>query len=140
MRATDQLAAMDMMAVDPIARVIAPRFMAAVFSVPLLAALFSAAGVGGAWIIGVKLIGIDDGAFWSQMQASVDVRIDIVNGILKSVVFGVAVGLISVFEGYFAVPTAEGVSTATTRTVVTSSLTVLLLDLVLTVMMFRGLN
>jgi len=140
MRATDQLAAMDMMAVDPLARVIAPRFMAAVFSVPLLAALFSAAGVGGAWIIGVKLIGIDDGAFWSQMQASVDVRIDIVNGILKSVVFGIAVGLISVFEGYFAVPTAEGVSTATTRTVVTSSLTVLLLDLVLTVMMFRGLN
>ncbi len=140
MRATDQLAAMDMMAVDPLARVIAPRFLAAIFSVPLLAALFSAAGVCGAWIIGVKLIGIDDGAFWSQMQASVDVRIDIINGVLKSIVFGIAVGLISVFEGYFAVPTAEGVSTATTRTVVTSSLAVLLLDLVLTVMMFRGLN
>ena len=140
MRATDQLAAMDMMAVDPLARVIAPRFMAAVISLPLLAGLFSAAGIIGAWVIGVQLIGIDDGAFWSQMQASVDVRIDIVNGVFKSVVFGVAVGLISVFEGFFAPPTAEGVASATTRTVVTSSLAVLLLDFVLTVMMFRGLN
>ena len=140
MRATDQLAAMDMMAVDPLARVIAPRFLAALGSVPVLAALFSSAGIIGAWLIGVHLIGIDDGAFWSQMQASVDVRVDVVNGLIKSLVFGVAVGLISVFEGYFAIPTAEGVSSATTRTVVTASLVVLLLDLVLTVMMFRGLN
>lgn len=140
MRATDQIAAMDMMAVDPMARVVAPRFLAAVFSVPLLAAIFSSAGIFGAWLIGVKLIGIDDGAFWSQMQSSVDFRLDVLNGLLKSVVFGVAVGIISVFEGYFAAPTAEGVSSATTRTVVTSSLTVLMLDVVLTVMMFRGLN
>lgn len=140
MRATDQIAAMDMMAVDPLARVVAPRFLAAVVSVPLLAAIFSSAGIFGAWLIGVKLIGIDDGAFWSQMQSSVDFRIDVLNGLIKSAVFGVAVGIISVFEGYFAQPTAEGVSSATTRTVVTSSLTVLLLDVVLTVMMFRGLN
>ena len=140
MRATEQLAAMDMMAVDPLSRVIAPRFLAAILSMPLLAAIFSSAGIFGAWIIGVKLIGIDDGAFWSQMQASVDVRVDVLNGLLKSVVFGTAVGLISVFEGYFAAPTAEGIASATTRTVVTSSLAVLLLDLVLTVMMFRGLS
>lgn len=140
MRATDQIAAMDMMAVDPMARVVAPRFIAAVISVPLLAAIFSSAGIFGAWLIGVKLIGIDDGAFWSQMQSSVDFRIDVLNGLIKSGVFGVAVGIISVFEGYFAQPTAEGVSSATTRTVVTSSLTVLMLDVVLTVMMFRGLN
>ena len=140
MRATEQLAAMDMMAVDPLSRVIAPRFLAAIVSMPLLAAIFSSAGIFGAWIIGVKLIGIDDGAFWSQMQASVDVRVDVLNGLLKSVVFGTAVGLISVFEGYFAAPTAEGIASATTRTVVTSSLAVLLLDLVLTVMMFRGLS
>ena len=119
---------------------IAPRFLAAIVSMPLLAAIFSSAGILGAWIIGVKLIGIDDGAFWSQMQASVDVRVDVLNGLLKSVVFGTAVGLISVFEGYFAAPTAEGIASATTRTVVTSSLAVLLLDLVLTVMMFRGLS
>jgi phospholipid/cholesterol/gamma-HCH transport system permease protein len=140
MRATEQLAAMDMMAVDPLSRVIAPRFLAAILSMPLLAAIFSSAGIFGAWIIGVKLIGIDDGAFWSQMQASVDVRIDVLDGLLKSIVFGTAVGLISVFEGYFAAPTAEGIASATTRTVVTSSLAVLLLDLVLTVMMFRGLS
>jgi len=140
MRATEQLAAMDMMAVDPLSRVIAPRFLAAVVSMPLLAAIFTTAGIFGAWIIGVQLIGIDDGAFWSQMQASVDVRVDVLGGLLKSVVFGTAVGLISVFEGYFAAPTAEGIASATTRTVVTSSLAVLLLDLVLTIMMFRGLS
>jgi phospholipid/cholesterol/gamma-HCH transport system permease protein len=140
MRATEQLAAMDMMAVDPMARVVAPRFLAAIFSMPILTLIFSSAGVIGAWIIGVRLIGIDDGAFWSQMQANVDLRIDIVNGLIKSAVFGVALGLVSVFEGYFAAPTAEGVASATTRTVVISSLAVLLLDFVLTVMMFRGLS
>lgn len=140
MQATDQIAAMDMMAVNPIARIISPRFLAAVVSLPLLTCLFSAAGVFGAYLVGVKLIGIDDGSFWSQMQAGVDFRLDIVNGIIKSVVFGMAVGLIAVFEGYYAPPTAEGVSSATTRTVVTSSLAVLMLDFVLTVWMFRGLN
>ena len=140
MQATDQIAAMDMMAVNPIARIISPRFLASVVSMPLLACLFSAAGVFGAYLVGVKLIGIDDGSFWSQMQAGVDFRFDIVNGLIKSLVFGVAVGLIAVFEGYYAPPTAEGVSSATTRTVVTSSLAVLMLDFVLTVWMFRGLN
>ena len=140
MQATDQIAAMDMMAVNPIARIISPRFLAAVVSMPLLACLFSAAGVFGAYLVGVKLIGIDDGSFWSQMQAGVDFRLDIINGLIKSLVFGVAVGLIAVFEGYYAPPTAEGVSSATTRTVVTSSLAVLMLDFVLTVWMFRGLN
>ena len=140
LQATDQIAAMDMMAVNPIARIISPRFLASVVSMPLLACLFSAAGVFGAYLVGVKLIGIDDGSFWSQMQAGVDFRLDIVNGLIKSLVFGVAVGLIAVFEGYYAPPTAEGVSSATTRTVVTSSLAVLMLDFVLTVWMFRGLN
>ena len=140
MRATEQLAAMDMMAVDPIARVVAPRFLAAVVSLPILAVIFSSAGVIGAYLIGVELIGIDSGAFWSQMQASVDFRADVLNGLFKAMVFGVAVGLISVFEGYHAAPTAEGVSGATTRTVVISSLSVLTLDFILTVLMFRGLN
>lgn len=139
MRATEQLDAMDMMAVNPITRVVAPRFLAAIISLPLLSAIFSAAGILGSYLIGVKLIGIDDGAFWSQMQANVDFRLDILNGLLKSVVFAIAVGLVSVFEGYHAAPTAEGVSSATTRTVVTASLAVLMLDFVLTVLMFRGL-
>ena len=140
MRATEQLAAMDMMAVDPISRVVAPRFLAAVVSLPLLAVIFSSAGVIGAYLVGVELIGIDAGAFWSQMRASVDFRLDVLNGLFKALVFGVAVGLISVFEGYHAAPTAEGVSSATTRTVVISSLSVLTLDFILTVLMFRGLN
>ena len=139
MRATEQLDAMDMMAVNPITRVVAPRFLAAIISLPLLSAIFTAAGIFGSYLVGVKLIGIDDGAFWSQMQANVDFRLDILNGLLKSVVFAVAVGLVSVFEGYHAAPTAEGVSSATTRTVVTASLAVLMLDFVLTVLMFRGL-
>ena len=139
MRATEQLDAMDMMAVNPITRVVAPRFLAAIISLPLLSAIFSAAGIFGSYLVGVKLIGIDDGAFWSQMQANVDFRLDILNGLLKSVVFAIAVGLVSVFEGYHAAPTAEGVSSATTRTVVTASLAVLMLDFILTVLMFRGL-
>ena len=138
MKATEQLKAMDMMAVNPIARVVAPRFWGGVLSMPLLAALFSAMGVLGGWLVGVVFIGVDDGAFWSQMQASVDFRYDIVNGIIKSVVFGVAVSLIAVFEGYDSVPTAEGVSRAITRTVVTSALAILALDFVLTSFMFRG--
>jgi phospholipid/cholesterol/gamma-HCH transport system permease protein len=138
MKTTEQLKAMDMMAVDPIARVVAPRFWGGVISMPLLAALFSMMGVFGAWFIGVVFIGVDDGAFWSQMQASVDFRYDIVNGVIKSVVFGFAVSLIAVFEGYDSAPTAEGVSRAITRTVVNSALTILALDFVLTSFMFRG--
>ena len=138
MKATEQLSAMEMMAVDPLARVVAPRFWGGIISMPLLAALFSTLGVFGAYLVGVKLIGIDAGAFWGNMQAGVDFRYDIVNGVIKSIVFGVAVSMIAVFEGYDAKPTAEGVSTATTRTVVESSLAILGLDFVLTVFMFRG--
>ncbi|MCL4763222.1 MAG: lipid asymmetry maintenance ABC transporter permease subunit MlaE [Burkholderiales bacterium] len=140
MKATDQLAAMEMMAVDPLARVVAPRFWGGIVSMPLLAALFSTLGVFGAWLVGVKLIGLDNGAFWGNMQAAVDFREDIVNGFIKSVVFGVIVSLIAVFEGYDAKPTAEGVSSATTRTVVESALTILAVDFVLTVFMFRGVG
>lgn len=138
MKATEQLNALEMMAVDPIARVVAPRFWAGVISMPLLAAIFSAMGIFGGYLVGVVLIGVDDGAFWSQMQAAVDVRHDIVNGVIKSVVFGFAVTAIALFEGYDAPPTAEGVSRATTRTVVTSSLAILALDFVLTAFMFKG--
>jgi phospholipid/cholesterol/gamma-HCH transport system permease protein len=139
MKATEQLAAMEMMAVDPIARVVAPRFWAGVISMPLLAALFSAMGIFGGYLVGVVLIGVDEGSFWSQMKAAVDFRNDILNGVIKSFVFGIAVTWISLFEGYDAPPTAEGVSGATTRTVVTSSLAILGLDFLLTSFMFRGL-
>ncbi len=137
MKATDQISAMEMMAVDPMARVVAPRFWGGVIAMPLLAALFSTLGIFGAYLVGVQLIGIDSGAFWGNMQAAVDFRRDIVNGFIKSVVFGIIVSLIAVFEGYDAKPTAEGVSTATTRTVVGSSLAILAADFVLTVFMFR---
>jgi len=138
MKATEQIDAMEIMAVNPIARVVAPRFWAGVFSMPLLAALFSAMGVFGGYMIGVVMIGVDEGSFWSQMQSAVDFRHDILNGVIKSLVFGVAVTVISLYEGYDAQPTAEGVSGATTRTVVYSSLVVLLLDVILTAFMFRG--
>ena len=138
MKATEQISAMEMMAVDPIARVVGPRFWGGVISMPLLAAIFSAVGVFGGYLIAVVLIGVDEGAFWSQMQNTVDFRQDIVNGVIKSVVFGVAVTAIALFEGYDAPPTAEGVSGATTRTVVTSSLAILGLDFVLTAFMFTG--
>ena len=138
MKATEQLSAMEMMAVDPIARVVAPRFWGGVLSMPLLAALFSAMGVFGGYLVGVQLIGVDEGSFWSQMQASVDFREDILNGVIKSFVFGVIVSWVAVFEGYDADPTAEGVSGATTRTVVTSSLAILAADFILTALMFRG--
>jgi phospholipid/cholesterol/gamma-HCH transport system permease protein len=138
MKATEQLSAMEMMAVNPVARVVAPRFWAGVISMPILAALFSAMGVFGGYLVGVRLIGVDEGAFWSQMQASVDVGEDILNGVIKSVVFGIIVSWIAVFEGFDAEPTAEGVSGATTRTVVTSSLAILASDFVLTALMFRG--
>jgi phospholipid/cholesterol/gamma-HCH transport system permease protein len=138
MKATDQLSAMDMMAVSPIARIVAPRFWGGVLSMPLLGALFSMMGILGGYLVGVRLIGIDQGAFWGQMQATVSVRHDIFNGLIKASIFGIAISLIAVFEGYDAQPTAEGVSVATTRTVVISALTVLALDFILTVFMFRG--
>jgi phospholipid/cholesterol/gamma-HCH transport system permease protein len=138
MKATEQLSAMEMMAVNPIARVVAPRFWAGVISMPLLAALFSAMGILGGYLVGVQLIGVDEGSFWSQMQSAVDFRQDIMNGVIKSIIFGILVSWIAVFEGYDADPTAEGVSRATTRTVVTSSLAILAADFVLTAFMFRG--
>lgn len=140
MKTTEQLEAMGMMAVDPIARVVAPRFWAGVISMPFLAAIFSAVGVFGGYLVAVVLVGVDDGSFWSQMQSMVDFRYDIVNGIIKSCIFGVAVTAVAVFEGYDAVPTAQGVSGATTRTVVTSSLVILGLDFILTSFMFRGVS
>jgi phospholipid/cholesterol/gamma-HCH transport system permease protein len=138
MKTTEQLTAMDMMAVSPMARVIAPRFWAGVISMPVLALLFSAMGVFGGYLVGVVLLGLDNGTFWSQMQASVDFRYDVANGIVKSFVFGIAVAVIATFEGFDSPPTAEGVSRATTRTVVTSALVILALDLMLTAVMFRG--
>lgn len=138
MKTTEQLKALEMMAIDPIARIVAPRFWGGVISMPLLAAIFSVMGIFGGYVVGVVLIGVDDGSFWSQMQAAVDVRHDVINGVIKSGVFGFAVTAIALFEGYDATPTAEGVSRATTRTVVTSSLAILALDFILTAFMFKG--
>lgn len=136
MKAGEQLSAMEMMAVDPIARVIAPRFWAGVIAMPILAAIFSAVGIIGGYLVGVPLIGVDSGAFWSQMQGGVDVLKDVGNGVIKSMVFGVAVTFIALYQGYESKPTPEGVSLATTRTVVISSLAVLALDFLLTAVMF----
>lgn len=136
MKATEQLSGMEMMAVDPVHRVIAPRFLAGVLSMPLLAAIFSAVGIYGGYFVGVGLLGVDDGSFWSQMQAKVDLHEDVYNGVVKSLVFGIVVSWIAVFEGYDTVPTSEGVSRATTRTVVYSAFAVLGLDFVLTALMF----
>ncbi|MCK5479836.1 MAG: lipid asymmetry maintenance ABC transporter permease subunit MlaE [Gammaproteobacteria bacterium] len=136
MKATEQLSGMEMMAVDPIRRVIAPRFLAGFMSMPLLAAIFAAVGVYGGHFVGVGLLGVDDGAYWAQMQSQVDLSDDIYNGVIKSVVFGFVAVWIALFEGYDAVPTAEGVSRATTHTVVHTSLAVLGLDFVLTALMF----
>lgn len=136
MKAGEQLAAMEIMAVDPVRRVLAPRFLAGVISMPLLAAVFSMVGVIGGWIVGVLLIGVDAGAFWSHMQDGVDVFADILNGVIKSVVFGVIVTLIALYEGWQCRPTPEGVARATTRTVVTGSLAVLGLDFIMTALMF----
>ena len=135
MKAGEQLSAMDMMAVNPIKRILAPRFWAGVVSMPILATIFSAAGVIGGYVVGVLLIGVDDGAFWSQMQEGVDVWNDIGNGVVKSLVFGFAVTFMALFQGYESRPTPEGVSSATTRTVVYSSLLVLWLDFIMTALM-----
>ncbi len=136
MKATEQLSGMEMMAVDPMKRVIAPRFLAGFIAMPLLAAIFSAVGVVGGYFVGVGLLGVDDGAFWSQIQSRVDFQEDIVNGVVKSVVFGFVATWIALFEGYDTVPTSEGVSRATTRTVVHTSLAILGVDFVLTALMF----
>lgn len=139
MKAGEQLSAMEMMAVDPLERVIAPRFLAGLISMPILAALFSAVGIFGGYVVGVQLIGVDSGAFWSQMQGGVDVWGDVANGVIKSFVFGIAVTFIALYQGYEAKPTPEGVSRATTRTVVSASLTVLGLDFILTALMFSSI-
>ena len=136
MKATEQLSGMEMMAVDPIRRVISPRLLAGFISMPLLAALFSAIGIIGGQIVGSGLLGVDDGAYWSQMQAKIDFYDDIVNGVIKSLVFGFVTTWIALFEGYDAIPTSEGVSRATTRTVVNSAFSILGLDFILTALMF----
>ncbi len=136
MKATEQLSGMEMMAVDPMKRVVAPRLLAGMISLPLLVAIFNAVGVLGAYFVGVGLLGVDSGSFWSQMQSTVDFYEDVMNGMIKGVVFAVVATWIAVFEGYDAVPTTEGVSRATTRTVVHTAFAVLGLDFVLTALMF----
>lgn len=139
MKATEQLASMEMIGVDPLRRIIAPRFWAGFISMPLLALIFSAVGIIGGMLVGVDWLGIYSGSFWANMQNSVEFFDDVVNGIIKSVVFGVAVTWIALFQGYDCEPTAEGISVATTRTVVYGSLSVLALDFILTAVMFGGL-
>jgi phospholipid/cholesterol/gamma-HCH transport system permease protein len=136
MKATEQLSGMEMMAVDPVMRIITPRFLAGVLAMPLLAGQFSAIGVIGGELVGCGMLGVDQGSFWSQMQAKIDFQDDIINGIIKSLVFGFVVSWISLFEGYDAIPTSEGVSRATTRTVVNSAFSILGLDFILTALMF----
>lgn len=136
MKATEQLAGMEMMAVDPIKRIISPRFLAGLLSMPLLASLFSMVGIIGGQMVGVGLLGVDDGAYWSQMQAKLDFQDDIINGVIKSIVFGFVATWIALFEGYDCIPTSEGVSRATTRTVVNSAFSILGLDFILTALMF----
>jgi phospholipid/cholesterol/gamma-HCH transport system permease protein len=136
MKATEQLSGLEMMAVNPLERIIAPRFLAGFISMPLLATIFSAVGVIGAYLIAVELLGLDSGAFWSQAQSKVDLVEDLGNGIIKSAVFGFVIAWIAVFEGYDCLPTSEGLGQATTRTVVYSSLAVLGLDFILTALMF----
>lgn len=135
MKATEQLSSMEMMAVDPLRRVISPRFWGGFISMPLLTMIFNAMAIYGAYLVGVKWLGLDAGVFWSNMQSSVEFHADIVNGILKSLVFGVAVTWIAVFQGYYAIPTSAGIANATTRSVVYASLAVLGLDFILTAMM-----
>lgn len=138
MKAGEQIAAMEVMAVDPIRRVLVPRFWGGAIAMPILAAVFSMVGIIGGWIVGVLLIGIDGGAFWSQMQDGVDVFKDVLNGVIKSVIFGIAVTMIALYEGWTAKATPEGVAKATTRTVVSGALVVLGLDFLLTALMFSN--
>ena len=136
MKAGEQFSALEMMAIDPMRRIIAPRFWAGVITVPLLTAVFNAVGVLGGWVVSVPMIGVDPGAFWSQMQGGVDVWADLGNGVVKSLVFGVTVTFVALLQGWEARPTAEGVARATTRTVVMASLAVLGFDFILTALMF----
>ncbi|MBK1716065.1 lipid asymmetry maintenance ABC transporter permease subunit MlaE [Thiocystis violacea] len=136
MKATEQLSGLEMMAVDPVRRILTPRFLGGLVAMPMLAAIFSAVGVLGGYFVGVGLLGIDDGAYWSQMRAKIDFEEDVVNGVVKSLVFGVFVTWIALFQGHDTVPTSEGVSRSTTRSVVHSALVVLGLDFVLTALMF----
>jgi phospholipid/cholesterol/gamma-HCH transport system permease protein len=136
MKAGEQISVMEMMAVDPVKRILAPRFWGGVLAMPLLAAVFSATGIIGGWIVGVLMIGVDAGSFWSQIQSGVDVWQDVGNGVIKSVVFGFTVTFIALLQGFDAQPTPEGVASATTRTVVMASLAVLGLDFILTAFMF----
>lgn len=138
MKATEQLSSMEMMAVNPVQRVISPRLWGGFISMPLLTMIFNVTAIYGAYLVGVKWLGLDNGAFWSNMQSSVDFHADILNGIVKSTVFGFVVAWISVYQGYFAQPTSAGIASATTRTVVYSSLAILGLDFVLTAMMIGG--
>jgi phospholipid/cholesterol/gamma-HCH transport system permease protein len=136
MKAGEQISVMEMMAVDPVQRILAPRFWAGVIVMPLLAAVFSAMGIIGGWVVGVLMIGVDAGSFWSQIQGGVDVWQDVGNGVIKSIVFGFTVTFVALLQGFDAQPTPEGVASATTRTVVVASLAVLGLDFILTAMMF----
>lgn len=136
MKATEQIDAMTVMAVSPIKRIVSPKFIGGIFSVPLLSSIFNASGILGAHFIGVVLLNLDEGTFWSQMSESVDFREDIINGIIKSCIFGIIVTLLAIYNGFIAKPTAEGVSKATTNTVVSSALSVLALDFILTALMF----
>lgn len=136
MRTTEQLDAMNVMAVNPVARVVAPRFWAGILSMPLLATIFNVAGIYGAYVVGVQWLGLDSGVFWSQMQNNISISYDVINGLIKSCCFGVMVTLISVYQGFHCTPTAEGILRASTRTVVSSALVVLALDFILTAFMF----
>ncbi len=139
MRTTEQLSAMEMMAIDPVNRVVAPRFVGGVIAVPVLTLIFDFLAILGAWAVAVKMMGMDAGVFWGQMHTTVSFRDDFINGIIKSAVFGLAVNLIAVYEGFTSLSTADGVARATTRTVVISSLAVLIFDFMLTAFMFRGI-
>ncbi|MFT5713103.1 MAG: phospholipid/cholesterol/gamma-HCH transport system permease protein [Glaciecola sp.] len=139
MKATEQLSSLEMMAVDPLRRIIAPRFWAGLISMPMLAIIFSAVGILGGHLVGVEWLGVDSGSYWSIMQSTVDWDKDVINGVIKSVVFALVVVWIALYKGYDAIPTSEGISKATTETVVFSSLAILGIDFVLTALMF-GIN
>ena len=137
MRSTEQISALEMMAIDPLKFIYAPRFLAAIISLPLLTLLFTGLGIVGGYLVGVGWLGVDEGAFWSQMHSHVDWHDDVMNGIIKSIAFAILIAIVALFQGFNAVPTSEGVSSATTKTVVHSSLGVLGLDFILTSLMFN---
>lgn len=137
MRSTEQVSALEMMAIDPLKFIYAPRFLAAIISLPLLTLLFTGLGIIGGYLVSVGWLGVDEGAFWSQMHAHVDWHEDVMNGIIKSIAFAILVAIVALFQGFNAIPTSEGVSSATTKTVVHSSLGVLALDFILTSVMFN---